>query len=266
MFEQLPETNPVRNNKKLRAFAAAGLIQVVLVSAIIVIQMVMPERLGQVRLLTTLYMAPPPPPPPAPPPAPASPEPKVDRETRGKAVANTPVPIIKEEVPQPVERPVVIAPTTIPKDIAGIIESTPANSGVPGGMPGGVPGGKIGGIPGGIPGGVIGGIPTAPLPPPKEPVRVGGNVREPKVVKLVEPKYPPVAIRARVEGVVILEAVVTEQGTVDRLKVISGPPLLVQAAVEAVQNWKYEPTILNGQPVPVILTAKVNFSLGNSGH
>jgi protein TonB len=132
-------------------------------------------------------------------------------------------------------------------------------------MPGGVPGGKIGGIPGGIPGGVIGGIPTAPLPPPKEPVRVGGNVREPKVVKLVEPKYPPVAIRARVEGVVILEAVVTEQGTVDRLKVISGPPLLVQAAVEAVQNWKYEPTILNGQPVPVILTAKVNFSLGNSG-
>ena len=62
---------------------------------------------------------------------------------------------------------------------------------------------------------------------------------------------------------VILEAVVTEQGNVDKLKVISGPPLLIQAAIEAVQNWKYEPTVLNGQPVPVILTAKVNFSLGN---
>ncbi len=261
MFEQLPETNPVRNNKKLRAFVVAVLIQAVLVTAVIAIQMVMPEKLGQLRLLDTLYMAPPPPPP-APAPAPAGPEPKkVDRETRKEAVANTPVPTIKQEVPQPVDHPV-IAPATIPKDIAGILES-PVPGAIPGGVPGGVPGGIVGGIPGGIPGGVIGGVSNTPLPPPKEPVRVGGNVREPKVVKLVEPKYPPAAVRARVQGVVILEAVVTEQGNVDKLKVISGPPLLIQAAIEAVQNWKYEPTVLNGQPVPVILTAKVNFSLGN---
>ncbi|HYR92036.1 MAG TPA: TonB family protein [Terriglobia bacterium] len=264
MFEQLPETNPNRNNKKLRAFVAAVLMQAVLVSAVIVVQMVMPESLGRLRLLETLYMAPPPPPP-APAPAPAGPPPKVDRATRKEAVASTPVPTIKEEVPQPVEHPV-IAPTTIPKDIAGMLESPPSSSGgIPGGVPGGVPGGSVGGIPGGIPGGVIGGAANAPLPPPKEPVRVGGNVREPRVVKLVEPKYPPVAARARVQGVVILEAVVTEQGNVEKLKLISGPPLLVQAAMEAVQNWKYEPTILNGQPVPVILTAKVNFSLGNQG-
>jgi len=261
MFEQLPETNPVRNNKKLRAFVVAVLIQAVLVTAVIAIQMVMPEKFGQLRLLDTLYMAPPPPPP-APAPAPAGPEPKkVDRETRKEAVANTPVPTIKQEVPQPVDHPV-IAPATIPKDIAGILES-PVPGAIPGGVPGGVPGGIVGGIPGGIPGGVIGGVSNTPLPPPKEPVRVGGNVREPKVVKLVEPKYPPAAVRARVQGVVILEAVVTEQGNVDKLKVISGPPLLIQAAIEAVQNWKYEPTVLNGQPVPVILTAKVNFSLGN---
>jgi periplasmic protein TonB len=263
MFDQLPETNPSRNNKKLRTFAAAVFLQAVLVAGIIVLQMVMPEKLGRLHLLTTLYMATPPPPPPTSAPAPPNPEPRTAPVSRKEAVTNTPVPTVKV-TPQPVERPVV-APTAIPKDIAGMLEAPPVVSGgIPGGVPGGIPGGTAGGIPGGIPGGVVGGISNAPLPPPKEPVRVGGNVREPKVVKLVEPKYPPVAVRARVQGVVVLEAIVTENGTVDRLKVISGPPLLVQAAVEAVQNWKYEPTILNGQPVPVILTAKVNFSLGNA--
>ena len=82
---------------------------------------------------------------------------------------------------------------------------------------------------------------------------------------MVQPEYPAEAKRASLEGVVILEARVTEQGTVDNVKVISGPPLLSEAATKAVQQWRYEPTILNGQAVPVILTARVNFSLAGAG-
>src|SRR5205809_1768212 len=81
---------------------------------------------------------------------------------------------------------------------------------------------------------------------------------------LEQPKYPPEARRARVEGVVILEATVTAEGTVDKVKVISGPPMLTAAAVEALTHWKYEPTYLNGQAVPVIPTARISFSLSGT--
>ena len=80
---------------------------------------------------------------------------------------------------------------------------------------------------------------------------------------MTKPDYPTAAVRGKIEGVVLLEATVTEKGTVEQVKAISGPPLLVEAAVRAVETWQYEPTILNGVPVPVILTAKVNFSLAN---
>ena len=103
-----------------------------------------------------------------------------------------------------------------------------------------------------------------PPPPPPAPVRVGGNVKQPKVVHIEQPNYPPEARRARVEGVVILEATVTAEGTVDKVKVISGPPILTGAAVEALTHWKYEPTYLNGQAVPVILTARISFSLSGT--
>ena len=95
-------------------------------------------------------------------------------------------------------------------------------------------------------------------------MRVGGNVKEPKIVHIEQPKYPPEAKRANVQGVVILEATGTEQGTVDKVKVISGPPMLVGPAVEAITHWRYEPTYLNGQAVPIILTARISFSLGNN--
>jgi len=101
-------------------------------------------------------------------------------------------------------------------------------------------------------------------PPPPAPVRVGGNVKQPKIVHIEQPKYPPEAKRARVEGVVVLEATVTAEGTVEKVKAISGPPMLVESAVEALTHWKYEPTYLNGQAVPVILTARISFSLGNT--
>jgi protein TonB len=89
-------------------------------------------------------------------------------------------------------------------------------------------------------------------------------VKQPKVVHIEQPQYPSAAKRAHVEGVVIVEATVTETGTVEKVKVISGPPLLTDAAAEAVSHWKYEPTYLNGQAVPVILTARITFSLSDS--
>jgi len=76
---------------------------------------------------------------------------------------------------------------------------------------------------------------------------------------MVPPVYPPLARAARVAGVVTLEATLTAQGTVEEIKVISGHPLLIDAAIAAVKQWQYEPTLLNGTPVPVILTARVRF-------
>ena len=160
-----------------------------------------------------------------------------------------------------------IAPTSISRDIARIVETGPAGGGAPGGVPGGVRGGVPGGVSGGILGGVLGGAATEPVVPPPPatgPVRVGGNVKQPKLVHIEQPHYPPAAKRAGVEGVVIVEATLTADGTVDKIKVISGPPLLTEAAAEAVSRWKYEPTYLNGQAIPVILTARITFSLDNA--
>jgi protein TonB len=84
-------------------------------------------------------------------------------------------------------------------------------------------------------------------------------VREPQVAKLVPPVYPKLARQARVAGTVVLEAIVTAEGKVAEIKVVSGHPLLVQAAIDCVKQWEYEPTLLNGVPTPIILTAKVHF-------
>jgi protein TonB len=88
-------------------------------------------------------------------------------------------------------------------------------------------------------------------------------VKPPKVVHIEQPQYPPLAKKAKIEGVVVVEAIVTADGSVDKVKVISGPQPLVDAAVEAIKQWKYEPTFLNGQAVPVVLTARINFSLSD---
>jgi protein TonB len=89
-------------------------------------------------------------------------------------------------------------------------------------------------------------------------------VKPPKLVHVEQPEYPPAARTAKIEGVVIVEAVIAADGSVEKVKVISGPAQLADAAIAAVSRWKYEPTFLNGQAVPVILTARINFSLNNA--
>jgi protein TonB len=94
---------------------------------------------------------------------------------------------------------------------------------------------------------------------------VGGDIKPPKIIKMVQPKYPPAARHNQVEGVVVLEATVTNEGTVEKVKVISGPPMLIQAAIDAVEEWRYEPTYVNGEPVAVVLTATINFQKAAAG-
>lgn len=98
--------------------------------------------------------------------------------------------------------------------------------------------------------------------PPSAAVRVGGDVREPRKVRDVRPEYPPAALAAGVSGVVILEVNIGETGDVTQARVLRSVPLLDQAALDAVHQWKYTPTVLNNAPVAVIMTITVNFSLG----
>jgi protein TonB len=124
--------------------------------------------------------------------------------------------------------------------------------------------GVEGGIPGGVVGGVVGGLPEAPPPPPPpptQPVRVGGQIKQPTKTKHVNPQYPPIAQSARVQGVVIIEAVIGPNGRVQDARVLRSIPLLDQAALDAVKQWEFTPTLLNNVPVPVIMTVTVQFTL-----
>jgi periplasmic protein TonB len=116
----------------------------------------------------------------------------------------------------------------------------------------------------GTPTGVIVAPPPPPPPPPpvqQKPVRVGPGIREPKKIVHVVPEYPEIARTARVEGVVILEAVLDTTGRVQSVRVLRSVPLLDMAAINAVRQWRYTPTELNGVPVPVLMTITVQFTL-----
>ena len=97
--------------------------------------------------------------------------------------------------------------------------------------------------------------------PPPAAVRVGGNIKEPQKIKHVNPTYPDIARQARVQGIVILECTISPQGRVTDVKVLRGIPLLDGSAVDAVKQWVYTPTLLNGAPIAVKMTITVSFEL-----
>lgn len=110
--------------------------------------------------------------------------------------------------------------------------------------------------------GVVTPPPVAGEPPPSKPVQVGGAVRPPERVVYVAPVYPPLALTARVQGVVIIEATIDVRGSVQAARVLhSDSPLLNEAALSAVRQWMYRPTLLNGMPTSVIMTVTVHFQL-----
>jgi periplasmic protein TonB len=160
-----------------------------------------------------------------------------------------------------------LAPRAVPKDIAvpREPESPPDVGALPrGGTFGGLGGVGVEGITAGTP---VGAIP--PPPPPKStvpatPARItqGGNVSRASVISQVKPVYPALARQQRIEGDVLLRAIIGRDGHVSDLQVLSGDPLLAQAALEAVKQWRYKPTMLNGMPVEVDTSITVTFRLG----
>ena len=103
--------------------------------------------------------------------------------------------------------------------------------------------------------------PPPPPPAPTVPVRLSTGMQAPRKIVDVTPAYPGMARTARVEGVVILEAVIDAAGRVESVHVLRSIPLLDQAAMDAVRQWKFTPTLLNGTPVPIVMTVTVNFTL-----
>ncbi len=146
-------------------------------------------------------------------------------------------------------------------------EAPPAPASAAGGVVGGVPGGVVGGIPGGVLSDMLGSTRAAPAlaktpePPPVKRVRLAPRVVEANLMHDVTPTYPPEAGRARIEGSVVLLAVIGKDGSVQDVRVESGLPILAQAAVEAVKQWRYRPYLLNGEPVEVDSRITINFTL-----
>jgi protein TonB len=259
IFRDLPATFPEKDKYKKPSVVGSLIFHSFLIAAVLLVPLLLPQSISQRELLITLVspIGPPPPPPPPPVALPAATVPQVAKQP------------IRSVTPE-----ALVMPTAVPKEIARIVEAPlPVPVGVIGGVPGGVPGGTIAGVIGGILSANAAAVPLPmpepppppPPPPPTKimtpasPVRVGGDVKEPRAVRVVPPTYPLLATKARVSGIVVLEATLTAQGTVEEIRVVSGHPLLVDAAIAAVKQWQYEPTLLNGVPVSVILTAKVRF-------
>jgi periplasmic protein TonB len=239
MFDEMvvSSPNPSKTNKPWTVVLSM-IFQVAFLAVLILIPLIYTEALPK-TMMATLLVAPPPPPPPPPPPIAqiVHVKPQVHLMDAGKLVT----------------------PKVIPKDIKIIKEDAPDMSGMQGGVVGGVTGGQMGGVIGGV----IGGVGAAP-PPPKpaqQRIRQGGQVQAAKLVNKVQPLYPPLARQTRISGTVRLHAIIAKNGSVEQLEVISGHPLLVQAALDAVRQWKYQPTTLNGENVEVDTTIDVIFSL-----
>ena len=107
--------------------------------------------------------------------------------------------------------------------------------------------------------------PVIPLPPPAitRPIRIS-QISEGNLIRRVQPLYPPIARTAGIEGQVVLQAVISKEGTIENLRVLSGHPMLVRAAIDAVSQWRYRPYILNNEPVEVETQITVNFSLSRN--
>jgi protein TonB len=220
--------------------------QAIVIAAVVAVPLLfVTDRIPEVPTMMAFVVAPPAPPPPPPPPAPVRSKPETPASRQAPATSQ----------PIPLEAPLTIESEAF--DEEGFDE----------GAMYGVEGGVEGGIPGGVVGGVLGGLPEPPPPPPpapmpRAPVRVGGQVETPALVHRVEPIYPPIAVSAHIQGIVIIEAIVDEDGTVAQVKILrSANPLLDSAALAAVRQWRYSPLLLNGIRTRFVLSAVLSFHL-----
>ena len=231
MFDEIANPTVRLGTQKWYTVPVSMMVHVVVIGAVLIVPLMAVGGLPNPSAMMAFVAAPPAPPPPPPPPPPprAAIVPTIELNVNPNAAPiAAPIEIVRERIFDP-----------------NLVR------------------GVEGGIAGGVTGGIVGGLPSAPPPPPPppEPVRVGGNISAPNKITNVDPTYPPVAAAARVTGIVILEAVIGTDGRVTDVKVLRSVPLLDDAALSAVQQWVYTPTLLNGVPVPVIMTVTVNFTL-----
>ncbi len=212
-------------------------VQLAVVGGLLLIPLIFTEGLDLYKVNSTILIAPPPPAAPPPPVAHAE-------------VAPRPT-FIKAQL---------TAPTMIPKKIAQVADASAAAPAIAG---------MVGGVPGGV-GDVLGGIASGPPPPPppaverpKGPIRITSGMKEPTLLYEPPVVYSPVARMAHVQGTVVVEAIIDEQGNVTQVHFISGPAMLVQSAMKAVAERRYAPTILDGQAVAIRLTVKVDYRLSS---
>jgi protein TonB len=237
MFEDslMESGGRIKTNQKWTGLIST-VAQLLLVGFLVLLPLIFTEALPKGQL-TTWLVAPPPPPPPPPPAAP-----QVQHVQKVSEIVDG----------------ALRTPSKIPKKIQMIKEEeAPANTGVTGGV--------VGGVPGGSSGGVIGGIIGSAAPPPKvatpQKLRVSSGVADGLKIHDVQPTYPQMARIAHIQGDVILQAVISKTGSIENLHAISGHPILIQAAMDAVRQWKYKPYILNTEPVEVETTIKVQFHM-----
>jgi protein TonB len=242
MFEDsLLESGGRLKTKRGRTTTFAIFLEILAIGVMVLLPLIFTEALPKQQLMTFL-VAPPPPPPPPPP-------------------AAAPVKIVKQ-IQTDIVNGALRTPTKIPQKIQMIKEDEAppamAATGVVGGVPGGIPGGQMNGVIGGI-------ISSTPVAVPKvatpQRVRVSQGVSAGLLVRKVSPNYPPLARQARIQGQVVLRAVISKDGTITGLTLVSGHPMLAPAAIEAVKQWKYKPYLLNGEPVEVDTEVQVNFTL-----
>jgi periplasmic protein TonB len=242
LTEGMLEFNRMKKPRTWLDTLASVVAHSLILAALILVPLFYTHAIELPKFETTFLTAPAPPPPPPSPAAVVRPAPKSVLFHAGK----------------------LYAPKVIPKHVAMIKdEAEPQQiAGVPGGVIGGVQGGQVGGVLGGI----LGGRNTMVAPPrkpvvPKGPIRVGGNIQAPQLIRKVQPRYPPLAMETRTQGDVVIDCVLDPHGNVTQMKEVSGPPLLIQAAMQAVSQWKYRPTLLNGQPVSVEMMVTVHFQM-----
>lgn len=223
------------------------IVQCVLLGAILIIPLMFTEALPTQQLLTFLVAPPPPPPPP---PAAAGAAAKVLKALETNIMdgqLRTPT-----KIPQRVQ---IISEEEAPPTVSG---------GVVGGVPGGIPGGQLGGVIGGI---ITSTSNLASIPKMSTPVvlprrvRISQGVIKGMLIQKIEPNYPPIARSARIQGDVVLTAIISRSGDIENLALVSGHPMLVPAAMEAVKQWHYRPYLLNGEPTEVETTITVTFRI-----
>ena len=249
MFDQIFIS---QQSQSKRWMSAAFTGQVALITLALMTPLFFPEAIRVERRFLGVVQPPNPPPPPVP------------EQMVHRTAPTTIIERIRNLIPIPNRdiRPVnlIVDP---PPDGVQIAQTTgPCLNCVPGAVPGLDPGTRIIGN-GPPPPAQAVKEPEAvkPLPLPAKPLQIGGQVLAAKAISRQQPIYPPLARQARIQGVVKLHSVIAKDGTVQGLRVISGHPLLVPAAVDAVRRWTYHPTLLNGQPVEVEAPIEVNFIL-----